>query len=505
MKSSIKIQSDWDEYRHNLMADTGVDANTSAADVLKHRMELERDPEKWIIFFFPKSAKYPFAPFHKRFFARVTAHPEWYEVLSWSRELSKTTCTYFILMFLALTGKKKNILLLSNSWDMAADYLEPYRANLDSNQRIITYYGDQHNVGAWEKGNFTTRSGVRFLAKGALQTPRGTKNDDVRPDAVIIDDFDTDEDVRNPDTINKKWDWFENAAYPTRSISEDLLIIWCGNIIAKDCCITRAGAKADHWDIVNIRNKNGDSVWPQKNTEQRIDRALSKISSRAAQQEYFNNPLTEGEIFKEITWGKCPPLSKMPLLVCYSDPAPSNKDRQKKGVSFKSTFLVGYSEGRFYIYTGFLDQTPNREFVAWNYAIRDYVAGKTQVYYFIENNTLQDPFFEQVYIPLFIDMAKTHGHIPISPDTRKKPDKAARIEGNLEPLNNRGMLIFNEAEHKNPHLVRLEEQFKLFSPQLKAPADGPDCVEGAVWILNEKLRNFHFQPSFGKIIHKNMY
>ena len=35
-------------------------------------------------------------------------------------------------------------------------------------------------------------------------------------------------------------------------------------------------------------------------------------------------------------------------------------------------------------------------------------------------------------------------------------------------------------------MKRLEDQFKLFTPQLKAPADGPDCVEGGVQIINEK-------------------
>ena len=81
-----------------------------------------------------------------------------------------------------------------------------------------------------------------------------------RPDVLLVDDFDTDEDTKNPDIIQKRWDWWENALYPTRSISEPTLIIFCGNIIAKDCCVVRAGSMADHWDIVNIRDKNGHST-----------------------------------------------------------------------------------------------------------------------------------------------------------------------------------------------------------------------------------------------------
>ena len=501
-----QILQDWGEYRRLLLAETGVTESMSQGNIMKHRKELEADPEAWIKFFFPGSAKYPFAPFHKKFFKRIINNPEWYEVISWSRELSKTTCTMFVVAYLVLTGKKKNLLLISNSYDNAERLLEPYRAHFDTNQRIYLYYGDQRQIGHWEAGDFRTKTGANFRACGAMQSPRGTKNiEDIRPDCIIMDDFDTDEDVRNPETIKNKWDWFEKAVYGTRSISNPCLIIWNGNIIAKDCCITRAGHMADHWDIVNIRDKDGKSVWPEKNSEAQIDRVLSKISTKAAQQEYFNNPLVEGAIFKELVWGKCPPLSKLEFVISYSDPSPSNKDKRKVGTSFKSNFLIGYHQGRFYVYYGFLEQTTNAVFVEWNYAIRSYVRERTQVLYYIENNTLQDPFFEQVYMPLFNELGKSKGIIPITPDTRKKPDKAARIEGNLEPLNRNGQLILNEDEKNNPNMQRLEEQFKLFTPQLSAPADGPDCIEGGVYILNQKIQQFSFQPSFGRVQHKNLW
>ena len=73
------------------------------------------------------------------------------------------------------------------------------------------------------------------------------------------------------DIVNKKWEWYEQAFYATRSISEPTLIGWAGNIIARDCCVVRAAKLANHHDIVNIRDKNGRSTWPQKNTEEHID------------------------------------------------------------------------------------------------------------------------------------------------------------------------------------------------------------------------------------------
>ena len=91
-------------------------------------------------------------------------------------------------------------------------------------------------------------------------------------------------------------------------------------------------------------------------------------------------------------------------------------------------------------------------------------------------------------MPLFYKKGvERNHHIGIIPDPRKKPDKFSRIEGNLEPLVRTGRLVFNIREKENPNMKRLIEQFKLFSPGMKAPADGPDAVEGGVFICNNKV------------------
>lgn len=483
-----KAEREWQEFLKQMREETRLDEQMSTGEMLKHRRQLEANPLEWMKFFFPQYATADFAPFHKRFIKRAIENSEWYEVLSWARELAKDTVTMFVMMYLNLTGKKKFTLFVSSSYDAAEDLLLPYMLNFEANARIEAYYGEQKTWGKWEKGDFTAKCGARYVAIGAGQSPRGKKNEQLRPDSIILTDLDTDEDTRNKDTIDKRWDWVNGALIPTRSISKPLLVIFLGNIIAKDCCVVRAGSMADNWDIVNVRDKNGKSTWIEKNSEEEIDRILSKISTRAAQAEYFNNPLSEGDVFKEETWGKCPPLSKLKYAVVYADPSPSNKDKQKKGSSYKSAFLLGYSAGKFYIYKGFLEQTGTDQFIEWFYDLRDWVRERTLIYNYIENNSLQDPFFTQVIQPKFLELGKTKGYINLTPDSRKKPDKAVRIEANLEPLYRMGQLVFNEQEKGNPHMQRLVDQFKIFNMQLKAPADGPDCIEGGVWILNEKLK-----------------
>ena len=217
-------------------------------------------------------------------------------------------------------------------------------------------------------------------SKSCSHSPPSCTRPDSPAAAAAPDDFDTDEECRNPEIIADKWNWFEQALYFTRSFSEPLLVIWCGNIIARDCCIARAGARArelagrnkplGNWDIINIRMVDirrpdpkrdfaeGVSVWPEKNTEAMIDEVLAQVSAASVQKECFNNPVVEGTYFKEITWGAVPPLNKFPFLISYGDPAPSNRTTHRKGVkalgSFKSNVLLGILDGRLYVITAFL-------------------------------------------------------------------------------------------------------------------------------------------------------
>lgn len=478
---------DWDSYYKSFIEAVSADMTETESDKKKRIAALEKDFEAWKVYYFPKYCSKPSAKFHKRAARRELENDEWYESRIWARELAKDVTEMMVTLYQGLTGRKKNVLFISNSNGKACELLEPYRINLAKNERIINDYGIQQNPGSWAYGDFVTTQGFSMLAVGADQSPRGSRKEEVRPDKVIISDIDTDEDVRNQETIKKRWEWFEKAVFPTRSVSEPFQVIWLGNLIAEDCCVARAREMADYVDIVNLEDKDGNSTWPEKNTLENIARIKSKISTKAYQGEYMNNPLSEGDIFKEMVWGKCPPLRNMPFVVNYADPATSNKDKPKSGVSYKSQFIIGYKDGKYYVYHGYLDQVVQDTFVGWFWDQQKWVDGKTQLYHYIENNSLQNPFYEQVLKPSINARATTQGYIPITPDTRDKPDKPIRIEGNLEPLNREGLLILNIDEKDNPNMRRLGEQFKLFSMQLKYPADGPDAIEGGKWIIDEKI------------------
>ncbi|MBU7576661.1 MAG: hypothetical protein KAF40_01245 [Flavihumibacter sp.] len=487
-----QAQQAWDEFREAIIASTPVDRTETITDKRKRIAHLEANPEEWFKYYFPKYSYSEPAEFHKRATKRILGNPEWFEVRSWSRELAKSTRTMFEVLYLVLTGKKRYVLLVSNSKDNADTLLEPYRIELDSNQRIINDYGTQTRVGRWNIGEFTTKQGVKFKAIGAGQSPRGTRNEERRPDVLLFDDLDTDEDCRNPDTIKNKWNWIEKAAIGTRSISMATLILFCGNIIAKDCCVVRAQKYADKVDIVNIRDNEGKSTWPQKNSEAHIDRVLKQKSYAAGQGEYFNNPITEGNIFKEMYYKILPSLKAYKFLVCYIDL--SYKSGAKN--DFKAAALVGKLKDEYHIHKAVVRQATTSRFAEGLVEIEKYVAGVVPVFYVAEENFMQDIIRKELHE----NLKSLGSKINITPDTRDKGDKITRIEAALEPLNRNGKLWLSLKEKTNPDMAVLDGQFiGLEYGNKRVHDDAPDAVEGAKFIIDSKIITGAEPPRAGRV------
>lgn len=490
----------WEEFVRMVKAGTLTDKKETDEEQTTRKAMLEAEPEKWFGYYFPRFAYARAAVFQLSSTDRILNNKEWCEVRMWSRELAKSTRTMMEVFYLVLVGhrndddrmvvhadgtmtdaqriKKRCVLMISNSLDNATRLLMPYKANMEYNQRLIQDYGVQMGDGVWSVTEFVTRGGVSFRAVGVGQSPRGTRNEEARPDIILFDDVDTDSDCLNSDIVAKKWRWIEEAAIGTRSVSVATTIIFCGNRIALSSCIQKAADIADHVDIVNIRNEQGRSTWPEKNSESDIDRVLSQKSYAAQQKEYYNNPLTEGAVFKQMAYKPAMPINEYSLLVCYTDPS------YKTTADYKATVLVGKWRSEYHVIKCYLDRATTAEMIDWHYDVMNMI-GNRSCYYYMEQVFMQDVLVKEVS-----DAGKRRGRtIPIIGDTRKKPDKFMRVESLLEPMNRNGELYLNEQEQHNPHMQRLVEQFRAFSQAGNAHDDGPDAVEGAVWIIIEKTTN----------------
>ena len=224
--------AEWEGLVASIHESSDINPADTDAEIRARRERLEKDDEEWFKYYFAMYCTCEPAAFHRKATGRLMRNKRWYEVRAWSRELAKSARSMMEISKLALTKKIRNVLLISNSQDNAQRLLLPFMANFEENQRIIQDYGTQKKPGYWETGEFTVMAGCSFRAIGAGQSPRGTRNKNFRPDFILVDDIDTDEECRNPERIKTKWKWLEEALIPTMSVSGNYRVLFNGNIIA---------------------------------------------------------------------------------------------------------------------------------------------------------------------------------------------------------------------------------------------------------------------------------
>lgn len=511
-KTTKQALEDWEEFLLSIRDSTPVNSNETEEEKQARITRLEKpgNEEAWFEYYFPKYCFCKPAAFHKKSTKAFLKAKRIYHTRAWARGLSKSTRRMFEIFYKKFVQKLRvNMLLVSKTEDNAKRLLSPYRANLEANQRLINDYGHQKRPGKWKEEEFITRDKCAFRAVGMEQNPRGAKLEELRINVIVFDDADDDEVCRNTDRLSAQWLWIEQAVIPTVDIASDYCICFDNNIIAEDSLAGRAAEKATLKEQINIRDDEGNSVWPEKNKEKDIDDILAVISYESGQKEYFNNPISTGKTFPEVTFGKCPQLKHLKYVVTYADPATSNRDKptgkSTANNSCKSVVVMGFHKETYYIYKCFVDHTSNSKFIDWIYAANDWVGPQTINKKYIENNSLQDPFFQQVFKPLLKERAKElkKPQLHLIPDERVKPDKWTRIEGTLEPLNRNAKLIFNKDEMDDPHMKRMVAMFKGAKPTSKL-LDGPDAAEGATHILkNDIARLIEGKPIEGVDFDKN--
>jgi len=485
----------WNKHIEDVERFTTVDESESRQAQTDRIRRARKDYAFFVEYYFPhwctgKDGKIiPSAKFHIEAANKIKENKTLKAVFKWARGHAKSThIGVFIPMWMMAQEEREiNVMVLvGKSQDSANTLLSDVQAELQYNQRYSHDFGEQYNSGHWVFGEFVTKSGVAFFARGRGQSPRGLRYRDKRPDYIVIDDLDDDELCLSKERVDKLTKWVKEALFGSFGAAGGRFIM-VGNLISRQSVLANIEASEGMFVTqVNVRDKHGKPSWPELWTEQRIREKETFMGSGSFQKEYMNNPIIEGSVFKPITWGSVPKLEKFDFLVAYGDPAYSNSTRGRKR-SFKAIVLVGYYNMKYYVITAYDSWVVNNIFVRWYFNLRDYVRGQTSVYYYIEDNSLQHSFYDQVFKPIFSEISMEKGVIGITCDDRKKPEKAYRIESALERLVRDGLLIFNEEEKINPHMVELEAQFKLFTMSLDYPADGPDAIEGAKWIIDQKL------------------
>lgn len=438
------------------------------------------------------------APFHNAAAQKVRSTPDLKAVFKWPRGHAKST-HFDIFMPLWLMFQPKRLInfmvVVGKSEDSADRLLGDIQAELEFNQRLISDFGAQKPpAGGWQDGEFKAQNGVKFLAVGRGQSPRGLRDREARPDYIVIDDLDDDELCRNEKRVRELTDWVREALFGALDVGRGRFLM-VGNLISKTSVLANiASTKGVYVSEVKAVDRDGTPVWREKWTREEAAAYREFVGYRAWEKEMMHNPIVSGTIFHAdwIRWRKPTALRKYDMLVCYTDPSfkTANND-------YKASVLMGKRpDHSIDIIRCMVRQCSVSEMVRWQYDLYEECCQNERsaaILFLMEANFMQDILLDD-----FTAEGDARGYqLPLTPDRRKKPDKLARIE-TVSPLWERGYVWYNSDYKDTPDFTTLIEQTLALERGSRQHDDGPDACEGGIWYLQRNTRHENFKPVFGK-------
>jgi hypothetical protein len=98
--------------------------------------------------------------------------------------------------------------------------------------RVLRYlYGNLIGDDKWTDSLFVLKTGVVFQAASMGQSLKGTNYRLRRPNQVILDDAYDDDDIRNPESTQKKNDWVESTLEPLMANDRPTVLRWQGTAV----------------------------------------------------------------------------------------------------------------------------------------------------------------------------------------------------------------------------------------------------------------------------------
>lgn len=502
-----KLLNDYDKHCQRIAKSTTIRINETPAEKVRRMRHLEADYTRWFSYYFPNFAKKPCAWFHKRLANKVIENRHIRALGEWYRSAAKSVhIDMGIPLFLYLVkGDLHYMLLIGETEPKARKLLSSLQAQLQHNQRILNDYGQRFQYGDWADGDFTTVDGVKFTALGFMQSPRGAREDENRPDYIVIDDVDNKRHVNNDRLMREAIEFITEDVWGTFDTDPDATdrFIYANNNFHKNSITNRLhqlflqkqqqalqdGDTTNYYllKVCAVKNLNDFTPeWPEKADAAYWRKKFNDIPYRSFMREFMHVHIQDGAVFRheDIVWGQMLPLKEYDGLCFYGDLS------YKAAGDYKAMLLVGKIGRQYHIIHVYLRRGSRAKCAAWLYDLyEDLKLERFNISYVIEGLFAMDEFVND-----FDTEGDERGyHIPVTADKRGKADKYDRVESTAGFFE-RHNVIFNILMQQNPDFITLVDQFLAFERGSQANDDGPDAWHGAQARLNKITFVEKFQP-----------
>ena len=174
-----------------------------------------------------------------------------------------TNLTFKGTMHSTLYGYKHYPIIISDSSEQAEGFLDNIRVEFEENTAILEDFGSLAGS-VWRSNVLVTKTNIKIEAIGSGKKIRGRKHRNWRPDLIILDDVENDENVRTPEQRKKLKDWFDKAV--SKSGDDYTDIVYIGTLLHYDSLLAKTLTNPAYRSIkykAVIQFSQADDLWQQ--------------------------------------------------------------------------------------------------------------------------------------------------------------------------------------------------------------------------------------------------
>lgn len=168
-------------------------------------------------------------------------------------EAKSTLVSQLFTLYCLVTQRKKYTLIVMDSIDQAYPMLEAIKTELEFNQRLKTDFPEVAGAGrVWQAATIVTQANQKVQVAGSGKKLRGLRHGAYRPDLVILDDIENDEQVRSAEQRDKLHNWLKKTVLPLGAADGKMDVIYIGTILHYDSVLSRTLASKT-WDTARFK------------------------------------------------------------------------------------------------------------------------------------------------------------------------------------------------------------------------------------------------------------
>lgn len=164
------------------------------------------------------------------------------------RGAAKTTLSRLFVLWKILSGDKRHVIIISSTLDLAKEGIEVFKTELEDNANLISDFDikDGGVCNAQEIILNIKKTPCKIKAFGSGKKIRGTNFLSMRPDLIICDDIENDENVESKTQRDKLYKWFNKAVLklPSR-LNANYTIIVIGTALHYDSLLQKIEQRND--------------------------------------------------------------------------------------------------------------------------------------------------------------------------------------------------------------------------------------------------------------------